>query len=108
MIIMVCIATVVSITTVYNNRGFFQHLSRKGSNVLSRLAITRSAATNRPLINSPLLIPESPSAYDKWYRSQVAQSLEEADSPEAEWFSTDQVFAEIDRDLEELTGGHPG
>lgn len=63
---------------------------------------------SRPDKSAALKAAHQAAAYDKWYRLQVVQSIEEADAPEAEWFSTDQVFAEIDKDLEELTGGRPG
>jgi hypothetical protein len=61
----------------------------------------------RPDKSAALKKAHQAAAYDKWFKEQVKEGIDEADSPDAQWFTTDQVFAEIDKDLEELTGGRP-
>lgn len=38
--------------------------------------------------------------YDRWFREQVAQGLKEADDPNAEWLTTEEVMESMTRAIE--------
>lgn len=45
--------------------------------------------------------------YDRWFREQVQQALDEADSPNAEWLTTDEMKESMERWLTEHYGPKP-
>lgn len=42
-------------------------------------------------------------AYDAWFRRQVDEAIEEADSPDAEWVTHEEVLQDMARQCAELT-----
>ena len=45
--------------------------------------------------------------HDRWFREQVQQALDEADSPDAQWLTTDEMKASMERWLTERYGPKP-
>ena len=45
--------------------------------------------------------------YDRWFREQVQQALDEADSPNVQWLTTDEMKERMERWLTERYGPRP-
>lgn len=56
--------------------------------------------TTRPDASSKLKAAHEAAAYDAWFREQVQIGLDEADSPDAVWYTHDEVMAEAEARLE--------
>lgn len=45
--------------------------------------------------------------YDRWFREQVQQALDEADSPDAQWLTTEELFDGLEKRLARKHGARP-
>jgi len=45
--------------------------------------------------------------YDRWFREQVQQALDEADSPDAQWLTTEELFDDLEKRLAQKHGARP-